>query len=232
MNDAERARYVELSVICDRILLMMDEAKSPYSEVMELVRDARKHVLIQPEKSVKIMRKALAVTEEEYNLVSEFDKLISAFPVNQRENSGSEAGVLESAFRDQIRKGKFRDAKKSTDGLRELSGSKNYRKYLTVNTVDNNVKDMAVNLIITNTSEKDLVIQKTEVASFDAVSATLLLPNKIIKSKSQMTVPISFDTIRDGVSLITVTIWYESDFDMFEESLSVKVFNSSEGNDS
>lgn len=225
MNDSERARYVEMSVLCDRILLMMDEAKSTYAGAMGYMREARGAVLIQPEKAVRLTRKAFSAVEEEYALVSEFNKTFSAFPVNIRSDSGGEVAKIETGFRDSIRNGKFHEARKWISKLRESADDGNYRKFMTISVVDNNVRDGKVELIITNTTDKDLIIAKTEVASFDAVSSPLLLPNKVLKAKSQMTVPICFTSIREGASLISVSMWYEVDFDSYEEVLSVKVFN-------
>lgn len=225
MNDSERARYVEMSVLCDRILLMMDEAKSTYVGAMEHMHEARRAVMIQPEKAVKLTRKAFEAVEEEYALVSEFNKILSVFPVNIRSDSGGDVAKIEIEFRDSIRNGKFHEARKWISKLRESAHEKDYRKHMTISVVDNNVLEGKVELIITNTTDKDLIIVKTEVASFDAVSSPLLLPNKVLKAKSQMTVPVCFTSIREGTSLINVSMWYEVDFDSYEEVLSVKVFN-------
>lgn len=225
MNESERARYVEMSVLCDRILLMMDEAKSTYAKGMENVREARRDVLIQPEKAVRSMRKAFSCVEEEYTLVSEFNRVASTFPVNLRFDSDSGIGKTEKEFREAIGKGESREARKCISRLRDLAREGDYRKYMTMSVVDNTVKEAKVEMIITNTTDKDLIIGKTEVASFDAVTSSVLLPNKVLKARSQMVVPMHFDSIREGTSLITVSIWYEVDFDSFEETLSMKVFN-------
>ena len=228
MNDRSEKNqpaYIEMSMLADRIIKMMDECGSTYAPAKKHVTEARRSVMLQPGHAVREMRKAFALVEDEFLLVSEFRRCEASFPVNVKMSSVGGVSDITAKFRSLVRSGEFKKAEKQLNELKMLMDNNGVTANIALSTTDNVVKDGKVRIRLTNIGEKDITVDRISVNCLDASLKKTSPLIRTIKRGASSEFDAEFEGEPGDVNTISVSVGYQVDMNEFSETMYIKVFS-------
>ncbi len=222
MSDKNTSTYVEISMLADRIQDIMNKCRSTYAPAKAHVVEARKDIFVDPKHSVKEMRKAYEIFEDEYILVMDFDKCLSAFSVVDRMDTGGPVVRIEKEFRALIRDGKYRQARDQYRDLRDLRDRRSEDSRLSLRPTDTRIEGDTATLKLANVFSKDITVDSLNIECIDGEIEASPPMVRAIRRGESVSIPIVFKGQKSIYSL-SVTVRFQCDLSDYTETLFIKM---------